>query len=317
MDRIERKTRRESGIGQVKDQRRAYFFAGTAVFFWSTVATAFKLTLRELDQFQMLFTASVSSASVLFVLLIFRGKSAGLSEFTIRDYLYSAFLGALNPFGYYLILFKAYSLLRAQEAQTLNYFWAIILVLLSIPLLGQKVTLKSLGAILISFFGVYIISTQGDILSFRFTDTAGVALALGSAFLWAIYWIYNSKDDKDPAVRLFVNFVFGSIYIVITMLFVSDFGGMSLKGIGGGLYIGLFEMGLTFFFWSTAMKYSESSAKISDLIFLSPFLSLVLISLILGEKILPSTLAGLLMIISGIVLQRKLNKSAARLSDGN
>ncbi len=290
----------------MKDQKRAYIYAGLAVFFWSTVATAFKLTLKELDQFQMLFVASVSSAAVLFISLSVQNKLKLLKSFKLKDYVFSAFLGALNPFAYYLVLFKAYDLLRAQEAQTLNYFWAIILVLLSIPILGQKISLKSLLAVLISFSGVYIISTQGKVFSFEFTNGFGVALALGSAFIWALYWIYNSKDQADDSLRLFVNFAFGSIYIMVLMFFVSDFGSISFKGIGGGTYIGFFEMGLTFFFWSKAMKLSETTAKISNLIFLSPFLSLVFISLILNEKILPSTVVGLFFIITGILLQRKL-----------
>lgn len=290
----------------MKDQKRAYIYAGLAVFFWSTVATAFKLTLKELDQYQMLFVASVSSAAVLFISLSVQNKLKLLKSFKLKDYVFSAFLGALNPFAYYLVLFKAYDLLRAQEAQTLNYFWAIILVLLSIPILSQKISLKSLLAVLISFSGVYIISTQGKVLSFEFTNGFGVALALGSAFIWALYWIYNSKDPADDSLRLFVNFTFGSIYIMILMFFVSDFGSISFKGIGGGTYIGFFEMGLTFFFWSKAMKLSETTARISNLIFLSPFLSLIFISLILNEKILISTVVGLLFIITGILLQRKL-----------
>ncbi len=301
----------------MKDQKKAYFFAGLAVFFWSTVATAFKLTLKELDQYQMLFVASVSSAAVLFIVLSVQKKIKLIKQFGRNDWMLSAFLGLLNPFAYYLVLFKAYDLLRAQEAQTLNYFWAIILVLLSIPILGQKISLKSFLAVLISFSGVYVISTQGRVLSFEFTDAAGVLLALGSAFIWALYWIYNSKDSADDSVRLFINFIFGSFYISLTMLLFSDFGTMNLYGIAGGTYIGFFEMGLTFFFWSKAMKLSETTAKISNLIFLSPFLSLVFINFILGEAILPSTIAGLVLIISGIVLQRKLNKSTLRLSDGN
>ena len=292
----------------MKDQKAAYIYALLAVFFWSTVATAFKLTLKELDQFQMLFVASVSSAAVLFISLAIQRKTTLIKDLSRKDYLKSAFLGALNPFAYYLVLFRAYDLLRAQEAQTLNYFWAIILVLLSIPLLGQKIAGKSLAAIFISFFGVYVISTQGDIFSFRFTDTLGVALALGSAFIWALYWIYSSKDGKDDSVRLFLNFVFGTVYIALTMLFFSDYSSISLRGIFGGTYIGFFEMGLTFLFWSKAMKLSETTAKISNLIFLSPFLSLIFINFILGEKILVSTFAGLVFIVSGILLQRKLNK---------
>jgi len=292
----------------VKDQKKAYIFALAAVFFWSTVATVFKLTLVEIDQFQMLFIASVSSAIILFISLMFQKKTALFKDLNMKDYFYSAFLGALNPFIYYLILLKAYSLLRAQEAQTLNYFWAIILVILSIPLLKQKITLKSFLAILISFLGVYIISTKGDVFSFRFTNALGVSLALGSAFFWALYWIYNSKDDKDETVRLFLNFVFGTIYITIVTFFVSDFRSINFSGLLGGTYLGIFEMGLTFFFWSKAMKLSETTAKVSNLIFLSPFLSLLFINFILKEEILASTFIGLIFIISGILLQRKLNE---------
>ena len=295
----------------MKDQKKAYVFALFAVMLWSTVAVAFKLTLNEINQFQMLFLSSVSSAFILFIALNIEKKIVILREFKPKDYLYSAFLGALNPFMYYLILFKAYSLLRAQEAQTLNYFWAIILVLLSIPILKQKITLKSFIAIMISFFGVYVISTRGDVLSFKFTDAYGVALALGSAFIWALYWIYNSRDDKEDSVRLFVNFIFGSVYITIFMFFFSDFGTISFKGLLGGIYIGFFEMGLTFLFWSKALKYSETTAKISNLIFLSPFLSLIFINFILNEDILASTFIGLLFIISGILLQRRLNRKAS------
>ncbi len=290
----------------MKDQKKAYIYALLAVFFWSTVATAFKLTLKEIDQYQMLFVASASSASVLFISLLFQNKLKLFKLLKLKDYLFSAFLGALNPFAYYLVLFKAYDLLRAQEAQTLNYFWAIILVLLSIPILGQMISLKSLVAVLVSFSGVYVISTQGKVLSFGFTNAFGVSLALGSAFIWALYWIYNSKDRMDDSLRLCLNFIFGAVYIMILMFFTSDYRSISGTGIAGGAYIGLFEMGLTFFFWSKAMKLSETTARISNLIFLSPFLSLIFINSILGEKILTSTIAGLILIITGILLQRKL-----------
>jgi drug/metabolite transporter (DMT)-like permease len=43
---------------------------------------------------------------------------------------------------------------------------------------------------------------------------------------------------------------------------------------------------------------------ISNLIFLSPVLSLVLISRVLGEAIVPATFAGLSLIIAGTLLQQ-------------
>ena len=41
-----------------------------------------------------------------------------------------------------------------------------------------------------------------------------------------------------------------------------------------------------------------------NLIYLVPFLSLLVITLVLGEKILPSTVVGLLFIVAGILLQK-------------
>jgi drug/metabolite transporter (DMT)-like permease len=104
-----------------------------------------------------------------------------------------------------------------------------MLVLLSIPILKQKISWKSFVAILISFFGVYVISSHGDVTSFKFSNPFGVALALSTAIIWALFWIYNAKDDKDEAVRLFLNFLFGSIYITITVLIFSDISSISFK----------------------------------------------------------------------------------------
>ena len=292
----------------MKDQKKAYIFALIAVFFWSTVAVAFKLTLIELhhDHIQMLFLASVSSLFILFVAIISQKKLHLLKELSAKDYLFSAFLGALNPFVYYLILFKAYDLLPAQEAQPLNFTWSIMLVLLSIPILKQKISWKSIIAILISFFGVYVISTRGDVLSFRFSNPLGATLALSTAVIWALFWIYNAKDDKDAAVRLFLNFVFGTIYITITVLIFSDISSISFTGILGGTYIGFFEMGLTFLLWAKALKLSTTTAKVSNLIFLAPFLSLVLIHFIVpNEDVILSTYIGLIFIVAGIYIQRK------------
>jgi drug/metabolite transporter (DMT)-like permease len=77
-------------------------------------------------------------------------------------------------------------------------------------------------------------------------------------------------------------------------------------------------MGLSFLLWSTATKLTLSTSRIANMIFLSPLLSLVLINTFLGEKILVSTLAGLGMIMCGLVLQRVFSaRSAGAVDTGN
>ena len=80
------------------------------------------------------------------------------------------------------------------------------------------------------------------------------------------------------------------------------------QGFTGGIYIGLFEMGITFVLWLNALKYSLTTAKVSNLIYISPFISLIIIHFIVGETILLSTIMGLALIVSGILMQQYLKK---------
>ena len=175
-------------------------------------------------------------------------------KMTVSEIGSSALLGLINPFLYYLILLKAYQLLPAQVAQPLNMIWPIVLVFLSVPLLKQKVSTRSYITLLISFAGVYLISSQGQPFSPGRSDTTGVLLAMGSSFFWALYFILNVKDKRDESVKLFTNFFFASIYLVIVFVAVNGFvEEITFKGALASVYTGIFEMGLGFYLWLKAL----------------------------------------------------------------
>ena len=291
------------------NQKLAYIYATLAVLFWATVASAFKLSLKHMDYIDLLFFSTITSLAVLFIILLIQKKLGKLCACTMNDIRQSALLGLLNPFIYYLVLFKAYSLLTAQEAVTLNYTWPIMLALLSIPLLKQRISGRSLAAILVSFIGVFIVATHGDVLSFRFTNVPGALLALGSAIIWATYWIFNIRDKQDETVRLFLNFVFGTIYILALALIVRGWPRLDeWRFVVGPIYVGIFEMGVTFALWLKALKLSRTTAQVGNLVYAAPFLSLGVISIVVGEKILGSTVVGLVFIVAGILMQRYLSR---------
>ncbi len=294
----------------MEKQKTAYIYAAFAILLWATIASAFKLSLPyysdvlDLHILHLLFYASLIASIALFIHLIISKKLNLLKDLSKNDYLYSAIFGFLNPFLYYFILLNAYKILTAQEAMTINWLWPMTLALLSIPLLKQKIKSKGIIAITISFFGVFIIATRGNLLGFKFTNPVGVLLALGSTIIWSLFWIYNTKDKHDEAVRLFLNFTFGTIFIFISILFFDKMKIPDFKGMLGAAYIGLFELGITFLLWLKALKLSKTTAHVVNLVYLAPFLSLVAISLVVGEEILISTIIGLIFIIGGIILQK-------------
>jgi len=291
------------GAGQL-----GMIFAFLAIFFWSTVATAFKLSLGLVGFLPLVFYSALASMLVLGLLCLLKGKFSQLKTWNQGDYLRSVGLGLLNPALYYLILFRAYELLPAQEAQVLNFTWPIVLTLLGAIFLGQRLSLASLLAISISFFGVVIIATRGEVMSMRFSDGTGVALALGSTLIWAFYWLINQTERRDPLLRLFVNFVAGVIWMAALMTLSGQWQIPGSGALLGALYIGLFEMSLAFFCWFQALRLSANISLLNNMIFLTPFGSLIVIFLVLKEPVYPSTLIGLMLIITSIVLQKWVTK---------
>lgn len=268
------------------------------------MASAFKIALRHLDFLELVFYASVVSLLFLGVVLVSQGKMKRIFHFSPAEYGRSAMLGFLNPFVYYIVLLKAYTLLPAQVAQPLNMIWPIILVFLSVPLLKQTIPPRSFVALFICFVGVYLISSQGRVWNIEKSDPLGVALATGSSLIWSLYWIFNVRDRRDEIVKLFLNFFFATFFLLALNLALGKFRHVPLAALLPAVYVGLFEMGVSFYFWMRAMQLARSTDTISTLVYLAPFLSLVFIHLFVGEHIFVTTVVGLILIVMGIIYQK-------------
>ena len=276
-----------------------------AVMLWSTVATAFSLSLEYLTPLQLVTLAAVVSWCFFAARLGSPARWASLRATSSKERITGLLMGWLNPGLYYLVLFAAYDQLPAQEAMAINYSWGITLALIAAPLLRQRLTPGALLAACISYSGIVVIATRGSPLSLDFAQPLGVGLALLSTLLWSLYWVINTRLSVDPEVNLFLNFS-GALPLLLGLLWWS---GTPLpvvwQGWVGGLYVGLFEMGLAFVLWMGAMKATTSTLRISSLIFLSPPLSLILIWMIAGEPVKAYTLIGLILILFGLWLQRR------------
>ncbi|MFC4258250.1 DMT family transporter [Marinobacter lacisalsi] len=292
----------------MKNQRLAMLSGLGAVLLWSTVATAFKLTLGYYTPLQMLLMACLTSIGVLALILSVQGRLAGVFRLSRRQYLQSLALGLINPFLYYLLLFGAFDRLPAQEAQPINYTWALVLAYLSVPFLGHTLRVTDILAGLVCYGGVVVIATRGNLSDLSFSDPVGVALAIASTLVWASYWILATRDRREPVAGLLLNFLFGLPFIFAITWWQDGLPPLASAGFAGSLYVGTFEMGLAFVLWSRAMKLATNTARVSNLIFISPFLSLVFIYLILGEVILASTWVGLILIVAGLWVQQSGSK---------
>jgi drug/metabolite transporter (DMT)-like permease len=135
------------------------------------------------------------------------------------------------------------------------------------------------------------------------THWPGILLALSSAVVWAFYWIFNLRDRREATIKLFMNFCFGFLYIAVILCLTQGIALPPWKGLAGTLWVGFFEMGLTFIFWMKALEYAESTSIVSNVVYLSPFISLIFLKVVVGEQLFFSSILGLILIIAGILIQ--------------
>ncbi len=279
------------------DEQKALVYGLTAVLAWSTVATGFKLGLAVLEPVQLLFVGTCISAFVFVTMAAPRGWPG--RHLNLRE---GALFGLLNPVVYYLVLFEAYDRLPAQIAQPVNYTWAIMLAVLAVPVLGQRLSGRMITGIVIGYLGVLVLLSQGRFDAIPQLSWPGVLLAIGSTLIWAGYWLASIRSTTEPSALMATSFC----------LAVPVLGGLCVAGPGlpplsrdtllYGAWVGLIEMGITFLLWARALKLTAHAGRIGQLIFLSPFLSLLLIGAVLGETVHLTSWLGLGIIVVGLLV---------------
>lgn len=280
---------------------KSIVLASTAVLSWATVATAFKIALEHLSVFNMLLIATWTALIIFAIMMMAEKKWTELRKMPLRLTAETAALGLLNPVFYYLVLFRAYDMLPAQMAQPLNYAWPIVLLVLLAVFNHEKIPARKYVGMFVSVAGVVCISLGGGGVSGS-VSVGGILMALFSALLWATYWLFNNrlKDKVDTTVALFLGFLSGTIVLAVAGIFVGieiD----SFEGLLSGVYIGCFEMGIPFLTFGMALRLTKNPALINQMCYLSPFLSLFFIAIVLGETIVPATYLGLVLIVAGLL----------------
>ena len=288
------------GMTSVRQERLALGYALASVLLWATVATGVKLGLRELAPVQLLFLGCCVALAFFAVARCFTS-----AKLTVREHLATAAMGLVTPFAYYLVLFEAYGRLPAQIAQPLNYTWAIAIAVLAVPILRQSLSWRGWSGVFVGYVGVAVILSRGEFAGFAHFDALGVTLVLFSTLLWAGYWIATVRLRVHPVPMMLNGFAVATPLVALVCHFGPGLPTLSARTLGFGAWVGLVEIGVTFLLWQRALRLTSKAGRISQLIFLSPFLSLVLIAVVLGERIHPSAVVGLALIVGGLVLSRR------------
>ncbi|MDA8220167.1 MAG: DMT family transporter [Desulfitobacterium hafniense] len=287
----------------------AYTNLALCILLWASIPVATKKMLLELDSLQILVYSTFFSTLVLGILIVFQKKVNFLKRYTKSQYSMMFLLGFLGNYLYYVFLYGALSKTTASEGFILAYTWPIMVLVLSFIILKDKVTIQKVVGISISFFGIIVITTKGNIATFNLTNFQGDLLALSGAFVFALFSVLGKKYNFDKTISVFIYFLSALIFIIPTVLIFSEIILPSFNVWLLIIYNGVFVNGISYIFWFKALEGGETHI-ISNLLYLTPFISLIYISIFLDEKILMSAVIGGVVIVTGVLSQYiPLNKS--------
>lgn len=278
--------------------KKSYVFAGVAIFFWSTIATVSKLLLSQMDSMQVVGISSLFAFLFLLILNILKGNLKELRSYKVKDYLTIALLSILGIFGYHLLLYLGMERMEGGKAFIINYLWPLMIVLFACLLLKEKFTLRKMLAILLSFAGVFAVSSTGS----GETQLAGILFCISAAVVYGLFSVLNKKCNYNNYLCMMlcylVAFLLSAVYMLIRRTPLS----LDLPQTLGLLWNGICTYAIAYTLWAIALAKGET-AKISNLAYITPFLSLIWTTLILKEPFQPISLLGLLCIVGGILIQ--------------
>lgn len=281
--------------------KKTYLLMATAIFCWSTVATITKILLGNLNSFQVLCISSFFAFLFLATFNVVTGRIKKMKSYSAKDYIISVAVTIPSTFFYYVFYYLGTDLMPASQAFIVNYLWPIMSVLFACIILKEKLTLRIIGAILISFVGV-LISILDSLGTMDSSMLLGGFFCLMGAMSYGIFTALTKKYDYDKWLIMMLGFLSSFVLTFIINAFSHRLFVPAPLEVVGFAWNGIFTMAIASVCWTSALQRGNT-AKISNFAYITPFLSLVWTALFLHEKITVYSIAGLIVIVAGILIQ--------------
>lgn len=284
-------------------ENKSIFYIILTIVLWSTVPAVAKLVLMDFNFISLIFYTTLFSIASLFVIISFQGKLKTIKNYKSRNFLDMAYMGFLGFFLYYIFLYGSFSMTNVAESNAINYLWPVFVVIFAMLLLKEKINLVKILGLLVSFFGAYLIFTGGSLSQLNSQYLFGYLLAFLGAVVYGLFSVLGKKHDYEKFTSIMLYRVFCLVFVIITLLFFPYLQAPnSLIQWLGIAWLGIFPNSLGFVFWFKSLKHGET-AKMTNLIYLVPLISLIFIKLFLVEPITIFAFIGTILIVIGIFIQ--------------
>jgi drug/metabolite transporter (DMT)-like permease len=271
---------------------------------WGLNFAGMKTLLAEISPVNLILVRFFAGSILLSLLLLFIEDV----KMPFKDFIRLSALGALGITVYQFFFTYALKYTSATNTSIIINTAPLYGGILSSILGFEKFSAKRLGAIIIGFFGVYIIITKGS-FGFEGGTAKGDLIALAGSFLWALYTILSKPLlSKYSALKVTTyTMVTGSVLLCPFIPFFFDAGEfvrLSQLGWGYMVFSVVFSIVIAFFLWYRGVsKLGPTKTIIYQ--YSVPAFAAFFALLLLKEKFYVSQLVGTAIVFSSIIMTRR------------
>ncbi|MFV8282847.1 DMT family transporter [Christiangramia marina] len=274
------------------------------VLLWALIPVVSKLGQNGLDNHQFLFWSSLTSLMFFLGIGLLKKNLQKISDISKIKWFQAVCLGFLGTYLYYVLLYFGYANAPGMEVLIVQYSWPILIVILSLILLKEKLTISKTTSILMGFIGVFLVLTKGNFEQLKFENINILIIVFTGAFVFALFSVLSKKIKMDDMLLLTIYFLTASFASFISMNFYSEFKIPNLNTVIPILINGFLVNGLSYIFWIRALKIGEASF-VAPFVFLTPVLSSIFLIIFFNEPFYIAYLIGMSSVILGGLLNLK------------
>lgn len=284
---------------------------------WGSTYPAIKIALNYYNAFDIsLYRALFAALSLSIYMLVARREMMPKKE-DLPLLLLGAILGAA---GFWTLLNAAVLYLSADVASFLVALYPLFAVVLATVMLHERISAFVGAGVVMGLIGTYLIVSYGEgAIVTGSRPVFGALIAVMAALSWAGYMIttrilVGRKRSTGQLVRpdyaTFNNFLFAIPIALVFTIFSgsgSSFLVFSPIGLAYMAYLGILTSGVAFLIFNIGIKLiGVTAAAVNQLVF--PAVAVIISYFALGELLNYPELAGMGLIITGIVLAQIISR---------
>ncbi|MEM8935896.1 MAG: DMT family transporter [Pseudomonadota bacterium] len=298
--------------------KNGYFWGIIAVLCWSTSATVAGSLDGKASYFQIVLLMQVTAIATLIIITLpeihkFFGETVkgvfsakhGL-KFAAQILLFSAFITIYHSAFYYAL----HNAPRIQ-ANIINYLWPLILFISGSTIFKvnkEKLGFYDIALVVLAFFGAFTIAWDPAQPLSDFALSTGLGVAFIAAFAAPIYMNTSVLIRRSFYTRSHFVYLAGFIISVPVLLAIANFQSIDVMPEASAIpyivYLGIATIAIAHVAWTRAIDLGPS-VTVSNLAYLVPVFSTLLLIILLGDEPSNKILFGATLIILSNVLSNE------------